>query len=38
MRCRRRMEKISWIDRVRNEEVFHTVRENRKGGKIKGKI
>ena len=27
MRCRRRMEKISWTDRVRNEEVLHGVKE-----------
>jgi hypothetical protein len=25
----RRMEKISWIDRLRNEEVLHRVREER---------
>jgi hypothetical protein len=29
MWCRRRMEKISWTDRVRNEEVLHTVKEER---------
>ena len=28
-RCWRRMEKISWNDRVRNEEVFHRVKEER---------
>jgi hypothetical protein len=27
MRCWRRMEKISWTDRVRNEEVLHVVKE-----------
>jgi hypothetical protein len=27
MRCWRRMEKISWTDRVRNEEVLHGVKE-----------
>jgi uncharacterized FAD-dependent dehydrogenase len=27
MRCRRRMEKISWADRVRTEEVLHRVKE-----------
>jgi hypothetical protein len=26
---RRRMEKISWTDRVRNEEVLHRVKEER---------
>jgi hypothetical protein len=29
MRCWRRMEKISWTDRVRNEEVLHRVKEDR---------
>jgi hypothetical protein len=29
MRHWRRMEKISWTDRVRNEEVLHTVKEDR---------
>jgi hypothetical protein len=29
MWCWRRMEKISWTDRVRNEEVLHTVKEER---------
>jgi hypothetical protein len=29
MWCRRRMEKISWTDRVRNEEVLHSVKEER---------
>jgi hypothetical protein len=29
MWCWRRMEKISWTDRVRNEEVFHRVKEER---------
>jgi hypothetical protein len=29
MWCRRRMEKISWTDRVRNEEVLHRVKEER---------
>jgi hypothetical protein len=29
MWCWRRMEKISWIDRVRNEEVLHRVKEER---------
>jgi hypothetical protein len=28
-RCWRRMEKISWTDRVRNEEVLHRVKEER---------
>jgi hypothetical protein len=28
-RCRRRMEKISWTDRVRTEEVLHRVEEER---------
>jgi hypothetical protein len=27
--CWRRMEKISWTDRVRNEEVLHRVKEDR---------
>jgi hypothetical protein len=27
--CWRRMEKISWTDRVRNEEVLHIVKEER---------
>jgi hypothetical protein len=27
MCCRERMEKISWTDRVRNEEVLHRVKE-----------
>jgi hypothetical protein len=27
--CWRRMEKISWADRVRNEEVLHRVKEER---------
>jgi hypothetical protein len=27
MWCWRRMEKISWTDRVRNVEVFHRVKE-----------
>jgi hypothetical protein len=27
--CWRRMEKISWTDRVRNEEVLHTVKKER---------
>jgi hypothetical protein len=27
--CWRRMEKISWTDRVRNEEVLHRVKEER---------
>jgi hypothetical protein len=27
--CWRRMEKISWTDRVRNHKVLHTVKENR---------
>jgi hypothetical protein len=30
MWCRRRMEKISWTDRVRNEEVLLRVKEQRK--------
>jgi hypothetical protein len=29
MWCWRRMEKISWTDRVRNEEVLHRVKEVR---------
>jgi hypothetical protein len=29
MRCWRRMEKISWSDRVRNEEVLQKVKEER---------
>jgi hypothetical protein len=29
MWCWRRMEKISWTDRVRNEEVLQTVKEER---------
>jgi hypothetical protein len=29
MWCWRRMEKISWTDRVRNEEVLHRVEEER---------
>jgi hypothetical protein len=29
MWCWRRMEKISWIDRVRNEEVLLSVKEQR---------
>jgi hypothetical protein len=29
MWCWRRMEKISWTDRVRNEEVLHRVKEGR---------
>jgi hypothetical protein len=29
MWCWRRMEKISWINRVRNEEVLHRVKEER---------
>jgi hypothetical protein len=29
MWCLRRMEKISWTDRVRNEEVLHRVKEER---------
>jgi hypothetical protein len=29
MWCWRRMEKIRWIDRVRNEEVLHRVKEER---------
>jgi hypothetical protein len=29
MWCWRRMEKISWTDRVRNEEVLYTVKEER---------
>jgi hypothetical protein len=31
MWCWRRMEKISWTDRVRNEEVLHRVKEERRG-------
>ena len=27
MWCQVRMDKISWTDRVRNEEVLHTVKE-----------
>jgi hypothetical protein len=29
MRCWRRMEKVSWTNRVRNEEVLHRVKEER---------
>jgi hypothetical protein len=29
MWCSKRMEKISWTDRVRNEEVLHRVKEER---------
>jgi len=29
MWCLRRMEKISWTDHVRNEEVLHRVKEER---------
>jgi hypothetical protein len=29
MWCWRRMEKIRWTDRVRNEEVLHRVKEER---------
>jgi hypothetical protein len=29
MLCLRKMEKISWTDRVRNEEVLHRVKEKR---------
>ena len=29
MWCRRRMEKIIWTDRLRNEEMLHTVMEER---------
>jgi hypothetical protein len=29
MWCWRRMEKISWTDRVRNEEVLYRVKEDR---------
>jgi hypothetical protein len=29
MWCWRRMEKISWTDRVKNEEVLHRVKEER---------
>jgi hypothetical protein len=29
MWCWRRMEKISWTDRVRNEDVLHRVKEER---------
>jgi hypothetical protein len=29
MWCWRRMEKISWTDRVRNEEVLHRIKEER---------
>jgi hypothetical protein len=29
MWCWRRMEKISWTDRMRNEEVLHRVKEER---------
>jgi hypothetical protein len=27
--CWRRIKKISWTDRVRNEEVLHTIKEER---------
>jgi hypothetical protein len=33
MGCWRRMEKISWTDRVRNE-VLHAVKEERNVGKL----
>jgi len=42
MRCWKRMEKISWTDRVRNEEVLQRDREERnilhavKGGRLIG--
>jgi hypothetical protein len=29
IKCSRRMEKLSWTDRVRNEEVLHRVKEER---------
>ena len=29
LRCWRRMEKISWTDRVRNDEVLYRVKEQR---------
>ena len=29
MFCQRRMEKISWTDRVRNDELQHRVEDNR---------
>jgi hypothetical protein len=29
MRCWRKMKKISWTDRVKNEEVLHRVKEER---------
>jgi hypothetical protein len=29
MRCCRRLEKISWTNRVRNEEVLHRIKEER---------
>jgi hypothetical protein len=29
MRCWKRLEKISWIDHVKNEEVLHRVKEER---------
>ena len=32
------MEKISWTDHMRNEEVLQTGREKRKEGKIGGRI
>jgi hypothetical protein len=35
MWCWRRMEKFSWTNHVRNEEIFHTDREKRKEGQIK---
>jgi hypothetical protein len=28
MWCWKRMEKISWTDHVRNEEILHTVKED----------
>ena len=33
-RCCRRLEKISWTDRVKNEEVLHGVNEHRKANWI----
>jgi hypothetical protein len=37
MWCWRRMEKISWIDRVRNGELLHRVKEERRMVTVKVK-
>jgi hypothetical protein len=39
MYCWRRMEKISWTDRVRNEAILHLVKEERnKKGTLTGLV